>query len=214
MVAQQSHNLVETLTSQQFCGVGRHRTGQKEVEVAVDAGGDDVGLHVEIRRDTGMGEQVGDTPAFVGDAEQAAQGGLTDIKTTEDDLLAQEGERHGKIGGIECLAFTWHRGRKKNDFLVLLQHKLDICAHGAEYLINLMVTICLDHDASRFFHAFTGYWYISHDVQCCQTLHIIMPAYLVAEQVDENQNQCRDEETCHNCQKEYDSRLWSNFSFK
>ena len=54
-------------------------------------------------------EQRRDTHRAVGDAEEAAQGGLADVETAEDDLLAQQGQRHGEVGGAERLTLTRRR---------------------------------------------------------------------------------------------------------
>ena len=116
---EQLYYLSEILTGQEFRGVRRHGTCQQQVEVVVDARC----LYLFAKgflRHLLKGQQRGDALEAVGNTEQATQGRFADVETTKDDLLAKQGERHGKVGGIERLTLTGSAGGEANHLLVTL----------------------------------------------------------------------------------------------
>ena len=99
-------------------GVGGNRTGEQQVEVVVDARGNDLVLH-HVPCGSIVGEQRGDAMLVVVDLEQFGQTRLTNVKTNEDDLLAQQGEAHGQVGSVEGLTLTRCARREEDDLLIL-----------------------------------------------------------------------------------------------
>ncbi len=181
---QDLHRTHEVLAGQQLRRVRGHRTGQEQVEVLVEARGLHLAHHVALG-DLARREQRRDTHRAVGDAEETAQGGLADVETAEDDLLAQQRQRHGEVGGAERLTLTRRRGREQDGMLALLQHELDVGAHRTEDLVDLIVLVGLHHDAGLALHLVAGHRHVGDDRQVGEASQVLMAFNLEAEEADE-----------------------------
>ena len=183
-LTQDIHHIGKVLTRQQLRGVGGHRTSQEQVEVVVDARLLDLALHRQ-GGDLVHGQQRRHALETVGDTEETAKGGFTDIETAEDDLLAEEGERHRQVGRIERLSLARGAGGEEDHLLVALEHELDIGTHGAEDLVDLVVLVGLHHDARLLLHIVGSHGHVGNDGQVGEACHILVTLDLITEEGDE-----------------------------
>ena len=204
---------MEVLTSQQLRGVGRRRSCQQQVEVIIDARRTDGGAKVCIGNLI-LDQQLTDTHRAVLQIEQATQGGLTDIQTAEDDLLAQQRKGHSEVRCQERLTLTRGTGSKEDDLVVLLHHELDIGTHGAEDLVNLVVLVRLYDDTGSGLHVVTGYRHICHDGKTRQTQQVIMTFDAEAQQLNDQEDGKRNAQAQHDGYQQDDGTLGAHLSHR
>ena len=87
LLAQMGEDDIQRRAGDELRGVGRNGTGQQQVEVVVDAGRQDLILHL-LPGGIVVGEQRGDAVLVVVNLEELCQTRLTDVETNEDGLLA------------------------------------------------------------------------------------------------------------------------------
>ena len=193
VLLQQVDHLTEVVAGQQLRGVGRYGTGQQQVEVVVGTRLHNLLVEVGLG-DLVLRQQRRDTQTLVGHAEEAAQGRLTDVQATENDLLAQQGEARAEVGCAEGLTLTRRTGGEEDHLLAALQHELDVRTQRTEDLVHLGVLVLMDHDTGRGLHGVTGHGHIGNDGQVGVTCHILATLNLITEEVEDEDDGKRDGE--------------------
>ncbi len=143
---------------------------------------------------------------LVVDLEQLGQARLADVEAHEQHLLAQQGERHGQVGGVERLAFARCRRGEHDDLLMVAHHKLQVGTHGAEDLLHLVVLVLVDHDVGLGLGGVGRHGHVGQDGQRGEACHIVVTLNLVAEELYEEEHQGRYADAQHEGY-EHDDRL-------
>ena len=156
-----------------------------------------------------MYKQVGDAMLAVLKVEQLSQTRLAYIQTDKYNLLAQQCKAHGKVGCDKCLTLARCCRSGHNNLLTVLQHKLDVCAYRAEYLLHNVVGVLVYHDTSLRLNLFACNSHIANDRQIGKFLYIVVSLNLITEEVDEEQHAYRQGKSKNKRHKQDDRSLWA-----
>ena len=136
-------------------------------------------------------QQVGDTMLMVIDFEQISQSWFSDIQAHQEYFLAQKREGDCKVGGDKRLTLTGSRGCEHDDLLIVFEHKLQVGTHRTEDLLHLIVAILVDDDLTFGLGRLCGDSHISDDRERCQLSDILVTLNLVAEELEQEDDECR-----------------------
>ena len=156
-----------------------------------------------------VNNQVGDTIVVVVNLEQLSQTRLTDIQTYHHYLLAQQGEGDTDIGSHECLSFTRSRRGEHHHFLAFLQHKLDVGTQTTEDFLHQVVHVLVNYDICLSFllGSVASHRNIGDYRNLSQLDNILMTLNLILEELNQEEDTCRDSQTEYQCD-EHDDRLF------